>query len=167
VTSFLQRNCFSLSNYLSRDGFYHQTVFFTSDRFLHQTVFYIRPFFFSQSPTFFLNRPLFSQSPTFFSIAHKFYSTLDFYSCQSRSDGFRIFRTAIRRFRVSAIRRNGSRQTDQDRWFEENRRRGVCLRQTSSALDAIKLAKRQRWHVFLYEEKCLVRLHHSYSTFLC
>jgi len=40
----------------------------------------------------------------FLSIAHKFLQYQDFHYWQSQSKRFGIFRTAIRRFRVSAIR---------------------------------------------------------------
>jgi len=76
---------------------------------------------------------------------------------------FRIFRTAIRRFRSSAIRRNGSRQTDGGEGFEgkpeKNRRRG-SVSARPFCVNASKLAKTPEGGMFSSARKnARVRLH--------
>jgi len=70
---------------------------------------------------------------------------------------FGSFVTAIRRFRSSAIRRNGSRQTDKGKGFEckpeKNRRRG-SVSARPFCVDCQQAGKNARGgHVFVFDEK--------------
>jgi len=132
--------------------FFNETVFFFSQQlslerwfFSQSPTFFSIAHFFSQSPTFFLNRPLFSQSPTNFTV--RWISLVSVSKCW-----FSDLSYCIRRFRASAIRRNGSRQTDQAEGFadrsEEKSPWGVCLHQTLLRMLPASRQKRQRGACF-------------------
>jgi len=128
--------------------------------------------FFYPSPTFFLSASeTFYPSPTFFTRPQIF--TVSGFSLLSVSK--------ITVSDLSYCHQTVSLICDVARWHssdgsgkgstdkpEKNRRRGVCLRQNPLRWMPASSQKRQRWHVFLCDEKCLGTVTpRSYSTFLC